>query len=239
MINCIFYLSLIFWISDFTAVGLEIDFESLGLNQIERSEQQLAFNVLKSLIVPAGEKLFLRSLNPEIYNELEKAHRLIVHNFKMRPEYRAMAPEIIELYMQANTPDNLRDSLQKDGTICFVIADQMDDFKGIVLAQYNYYPNGDRNMQICRLHASLSSNGYKGIGKTLLNACALHAYAHNVQILMTTASMPAQSFFENLGWQGSVIQTPYPILRSDSVASTILLPQYQCQFLLTPQFQGF
>lgn len=236
MISRVFYFLLALCPFGLVAISLEIDFESLGLSKPGR---QLVFDISKSLIAPSGEKLFLRALDAESCDELEKAHRLIVHNFKMRPEYHEMAPEIIELYLQANAPNNLRDSLQRDGTICFVIADQGDNFKGIVLARYNYPINGDKNLQIRRLHASLSSDGYRGIGKTLLNACALHAYAHDVHILMTTASMPAQGFFKNLGWEGAVIQTAYPIVRSGAVESTILLPQYQCQFLVTQRFQGF
>lgn len=173
-------------------------------------------------------------VDPLNADELAKISKLITDNFLQRSEYRALPKDILDIYCQANTPDELYKTLTKPETFaCVVKVDEVTT--GVIVCRVSRGSDITTNVQIRRLHAALNSE-VSGVGKALLSAAAFMARDNGIYVLSTTASLPARTYFEHLGWQGNLITTKYS-LKSENLH--VQLPQFLCYFDILDDFQGF
>lgn len=169
------------------------------------------------------EPIILSQLSPHNQSLIEAASTLIINNFKYRAEYQSLPSQVIELYKVANSSANLYSTLQKPLTYAFTLTTAQGKLLGIIITQRQVALDGSSQLQIKRLHISLAATGYKGIGTCLIKFCYIWAKVHNITTLMTTASLPARSFFEHLGWKGQLIETVYKLDTQE-----VKLTQFKC-----------
>lgn len=166
-------------------------------------------------------------------SELIKISKLICANFVKRSGWDLMSDDIIRLYLQANSPEALYETMSKPGTKGYVIEDK-DMILGVVILRPNQIGGKVNDLQVRRLHVNFEAINYKKIGTVLLTIAAVDAFLNNIATLITTASMPARGFFEKLGWDGQVIESQYCIEKKG-----VVLPQFKCAYAIPIDFQGF
>ena len=199
-------------------------------------DSALVQNYLKKIINPTKKESLQCVARPFNYNlpsELIKVSQLMCTNFVKRSEWNILSRDIIALYLQANSPESLREAMEKPGTRGFVIEDN-----GLLLGVIILRP-GQQNdiiyeLQIRRFHTNFTAMDYKGVGTALLTIAAVDALSNNIPSIMTTAAIPARGFFEKLGWNGQIIESQHSIFGQD-----IMLPQFITACQISSEFQGF
>lgn len=191
-------------------------------------------NAIKRVIIaPADEKITVRPFAYYNFAELHEASTLIAKNINERPGYKQLPKEVLQLYREANTTDNLYQTMLKKGMFSYVAYEAHKKMLGIVVVCLNQWDE-PQHVQLKRLHRL--PQGVKGIGKALLNTCVAVACRNGISRLTADAAMPARSFFEHLGWHGLIVETPYKLSGSNDI---VQLPQFKCSFEMKDDFEGF
>ncbi len=177
----------------------------------------------------------IRPVNNNSHAEVAAVSQMVQTNFSSHPEYADLPRQVIVKYLEANSPEKLLEALQTKGSISFVLMQESTPL-GLILCRVAQDERGSC-LQIRRLHASLlaKEKNVLGVGKSLLNMAASTAMKLGICRLSTTASLPAKSYFEHLGWDGKVAETNYPLEDGQIVS----LSQFCCEFYLDNSFEGF
>ncbi len=223
----------------------QIDLGELQYQEAEKTEAETSLSTL----IRAVHELLLR--NPEEFTfsvrpaessndiELWKIVSLVQRNFREHPHYQIsedpdspVNEKVLAKYLEANSFENLRDSMNKENAYPFVV-EQDGDILGFILCKVDEAGR----MRVHRLHSSLlaQERGVHGVGKMLLNMAAITAKRLGITTLTSTASYPAKDYFERMGWDGLLEKNEFPLDNE----LPVILTQFRCFFQLNDDFEGF